>query len=166
MARQHRSTDKNSSAQQFSLVLPFTYAHMARKCRRILLELFGEDSVAFVCPEYCCDVCEIPTVVQEDRISELSSLIQAVAIDELKSMGEVKVTEWVRGGEFAWMQKIEKGNPFAHGSSPPNLFKEGGWRMLIRRASATGFILRSVKLATFGTSIQGAYALLQPTQKG
>ena len=35
------------------------------------------------------------------------------------------------------------------------------WRIFIRQASAAGFILRSVKPATFGTSIQGAYAQLE-----
>ena len=38
--------------------------------------------------------------------------------------------------------------------------------MFIRQVSATGFIFRSVKPAVFGTSIQGAYSLLQPTSKG
>ena len=37
----------------------------------ILLELFVEDNVAIVCPEYCCDLCWMPAVVQEDRTSEL-----------------------------------------------------------------------------------------------
>ena len=38
--------------------------------------------------------------------------------------------------------------------------------MFIRRASADGFILSSVKPATFEASIWGAYALLEPTKKG
>ena len=50
---------------------------------------------------------------------ELSILIQA--IDELGKMGEVKVTEWIRGGQTAWMKNIQKGNDSAHGKSPPNL---------------------------------------------
>ena len=44
----------------------------------ILLELFREDNVAIVCPEYCCDACQMPAVAQEGRTSELSLLIQAV----------------------------------------------------------------------------------------
>ena len=164
MARQHRSSDINNSVHQFSLALPFSYAHLAAICRRkLLLESFGEDAAATVCPEYCCDVCQMPTVLQEDRKFELTLLIQAV--DELKNMGEVKVTEWLRGGEIAWMQKVTKSDPSAYNKSPPNLSKEW-WRMFIRQVSAAGFILRYVKPAAFGVSIQGAYALLEPTSKG
>jgi len=164
MARQHRSSDISNSAQQFSLALPFSYAHLAGICRRtILLELFGEDSKEIVRPEHCCDVCEMPSIIQGERKSELALLIQA--IDELKTLGEVKVTEWIRGGEIAWMQQISRCESSAYGKSPPRLSKEW-WRMFIRQVSAAGFIFRSVKPAAFGTSIQGAYALLQPTSKG
>ena len=38
--------------------------------------------------------------------------------------------------------------------------------MFIHQVSAAGFIFRSVKPAAFGTIVQGAYALLQPTSKG
>ena len=162
MARQHRSIC--SSAQQFSLALPYSYAHLAAICRRkILLELFGEESDAIVRPEYCCDVCEMPAMIQGDRKYELALLTQAV--DELKDLGEVKVTEWIRGGEIAWMQQVSKCVSSAYGISPPRLSKEW-WRMFIRQVSAAGFIFRSVKPAAFGTSVQGAYALLQPTSKG
>ena len=49
-------------------------------------------------------------------------LIQTV--NELKKMGEVNVTEWLRGGEFAWMQKVTKSDPFTYNKRPPNLSKE------------------------------------------
>ena len=58
MARQHRFTDIDDSAHQFSAALPFSYAHLAGLCRRkMLLELFGENcDMAY--PEQCCDVCD------------------------------------------------------------------------------------------------------------
>ena len=42
------------------------------------------------------------------------------------------------------------------------------WRCFIRQCSAAGHIIRLVKPATFGatTSIQVAYAQLEPTSKG
>ena len=40
----------------------------------------------------------------EERKNELSILI--LATDELCKMGEVKVTECVRGGQIAWMQNV------------------------------------------------------------
>ena len=61
----------------------------------------------------------MPAVVQEDRTSELSLLIQAV--DELQ---DLKLTEWVWGGETAWMQKIVRSDPSAHSRIPPSLSKE------------------------------------------
>jgi len=102
-------------------------------------------------------------MIQRDRKSELALLIQAV--DELKNLGEVKVTEWIRGGEIAWMQQVSKCESSAYVKSPPRLSKEW-WRMFIRQVSAAGFIFRSVKPAALGTNVQGAYALLQPTSKG
>ena len=58
MARQHRPSDIDDSAHQFSAALPFSYAHLAGFCRRkLLLELFGESS-DMACPKRCCDVCD------------------------------------------------------------------------------------------------------------
>ena len=68
----------------------------------------------------------------------------------------MKLTEWVWGGETAWMQKIVRSDPSAHSRSPPSLSKEW-WKIFIHQTSAAGFILRSVKPATFGTSIQASY---------
>ena len=165
MARQHRFTDIDDSAHQFSAALPFSYAHLAGLCRRkMLLELFGENcDMAY--PEQCCDVCDQQIGLLTDRKSELALLIQA--IDELKNLGEVKITEWIRGGNVAWMESIVKSNPSAYGKSPCGLSKEW-WRCFIRQCSAAGHIICLVKPATFGatTSIQGAYAQLEPTSKG
>ena len=64
------------------------------------------------------------------------------------------------------MESIVK-NPSAYGKSPCGLSKEW-WRCFIRQCSAAGHIICLVKPATFGatTSIQGAYAQLEPTSKG
>ena len=165
MARQHRPTDIDDSAHQFSAALPFSYAHLAGLCRRkLLLELFGENSDV-ACPERCCDVCDQQIGLLTDRKSELALLIQA--IDELKNLGEVKITEWIRGGNVAWMQNIVKSNPSAYGKSPPGLSKEW-WRCFIRQCSAAGHIIRLVKPANFGatTMIQHILSYIEPTSKG
>ena len=57
--------------------------------------MFGEQATN--CPQYYCDVCEMDVAPLQDRKAELSILIQA--IDELQKMGEVKITEWIRGGQ-------------------------------------------------------------------
>ena len=150
--------------KEFSKALPFSYAHLAALCRRkVLVQLFGEDPATAICPEYCCNVCEMPTVLQKDRKLKLCVLVQT--INELPSLGEVKVTEWVRGGEIAWMRNVNRHDPTAYNSSPPGLSKEW-WRIFIRQVSASGYILRTVKPAAFGISIQGAYAHLEVTEKG
>ena len=166
MARQHRTNDIDDSAHQFSAALPFSYAHLAGTCRRkVLLELFGENSGDMTCPEQCYDVCDKKIGLLGDKKLELTLLVQA--IDELKNVGEVKITEWIRGGNVAWMQNVTQSNPSAYGKSPIGLWKEW-WRSFIRQCSAAGYILRLVKPVTFGaaSSVQGAYAQLEPTSKG
>ena len=66
---------------------------------------------------------------------------------------------------YTHLQKVTKSDPSAYNRSPPNLPKEW-WRMFICQVSAVSFILWSVKSTAFGASIQGAYALLEPTSKG
>lgn len=61
--------------------------------------------------------------------------------------------------------KYPKRKKSAHGKSPPNLSKEW-WRSFIRQCSAAGYISRVIKPVTYGTTIQGSYASLQPTEKG
>ena len=162
MARQHRQNDIHNSAEQFSYVLPFTHAHLAGNCRRkLLVGMFGENGDSLVTPEKCCDVCETCTTC-EDRKLELKTLIRA--IDELGRMGEVKVTEWIRGGQISWMSSVEPSADSAYGQSAPGLSKEW-WRMFIRQCAAAGYITRNIKPATFG-SVQGSYASLNVTDKG
>ena len=131
----------------------------------MLLELFGENSCDMVCPEQCCDVCDQKMGLLGDKKLELTLLLQA--IDELKNVGEVKITEWIRGGNVAWMQNVTKLSPSAYGKSPLGLSKEW-WRSFIRQCSAAGYILHTVKPATFeaASCVQGAYAQLEPTPKG
>ena len=141
------------------------YVHLTGICRRkLLLELFGENSDV-ACPEQCCDVCDQQIGLLTDKNTESALLIQA--IDELKNLGEVKITEWIRGGNVAWMQNIVKSNPSAYGKSSHGLSKEW-WRCFICQCSAASYIVHLVKPATFGTttSIQGVYAQLEPTTKG
>lgn len=83
-------------------------------------------------------------------------------------MGEVKVTEWVRGGQIAWMQNIQRASESAHGKNPPNLSKEW-WRAARNggeQCSAAGYISHTIKPVTYGQVVQGSYASLQPTEKG
>ena len=66
-----------------------------------------------------------------ERSKELSVLIQP--FDELGKMREVKVTEWVLGGQRAWIENIQKGNESAHGKSPP---RNGGSHECSQEGSA------------------------------
>ena len=164
MAKQHRNSDIHDAACQFSEGLPFSYAHLAGKCRRkVLLELFGEQTDGITCPEVCCDVCEKQASEYQDRYPELAILIQA--IDELGNLGEVKIAEWIRGGQMAWMKtKQGSGDTSAYGKSPPGLSRDW-WRTFIRQAAAGGYISRLIRTAAFGQSY-GTYASLQVTTKG
>ena len=126
MAKQHRSDDICDFAQLFSNSLPFLYSHLAGKCRRKILVGIFDKTEEIICPAYCCDVCEMEIAPLEERRNELSILI--LAIDELCKTGEVKVTEWVRGGQIAWMQNIQRASESAYGRSPLNIIflRNGG----------------------------------------
>lgn len=142
MAKQHRQDDIHNTAQQFSDGLPFIYAHLPGNCRRkVLVQMFGENPDELVCPEYCCDVCEAEINETQERKEELKTLIQA--IDELEKLGEVKVTEWIRGGQLQWMKDVQKATESSHGKGAPGLSKEW-WRMFIRQCAAAGYISRSI----------------------
>jgi len=85
MARQNRPNDIDDSAHQFSAALPFSYTHLAGTCRRkVLLELFGENSGDMSFPEQCCDVCDQKIGLLGDKKLESSLLLQG--IDELKNV--------------------------------------------------------------------------------
>lgn len=158
MAKQHCHDDIQNSAHQFSKA----FAHLSGSCRRkLLIEMFGEKGNDLVCPDYCCDVCE-RAIRMEERAKELKILIQA--IDELGKLGEVKITEWIRGGQLAWMKDIQQATHSTHGKSTPRLSKEW-WRMFIRQCAAAGYISRDIKPATFGNT-QLSYASLNVTEKG
>ena len=93
----------NDSAKPLSDALPFSYSHLSGKCRhKVLVSMFSETQ-GISCPANCCDVRQMELATLHERSEELSVLIQAIV--ELGKMGEVKVTEWVRGGEIAWMEK-------------------------------------------------------------
>ena len=67
MAKQHRSDDIHDCATLFSDALPFSYSHLAGKCRRkVLVGKFGETE-EITCPAYCCDICEMEIAPLEER---------------------------------------------------------------------------------------------------
>lgn len=127
-----------------------------------MLQSFDEDDVNLQCPDNCCDVCQQELGALIDRNMELQILLKA--IDELPKMGEVKVTEWIRGGQIAWMRDITKHDNSAYGKSPPGLSKEW-WRRFIRQCSSAGYISRIIKPVTYGEAVQGVYASLKLTEK-
>ena len=68
------------------------------------------------------DVCQQELGTLIDRKMELSILLKAIG--ELPKMGKVKITEWIRGGQIAWMKAITKHDDSAYGKSPYQ--KSGG----------------------------------------
>ena len=75
MARQHHTSDIDDAAQQFSVALSFSYAHLAGVCRRkLLLQLFGEELSDISNPKQCCDICDQTIGLLTDRKPELALL--------------------------------------------------------------------------------------------
>ena len=124
--------------------MKFCYSHLSGRCRRkTLIEMFGENAINAKCDSKCCDVCEFGVIQMEDSLHELSILI--TAIDELGNRGEVKITEWIRGGQLTWVKDVRQKEETAYGKSPKGLSK-GWWRNFIRQAAAAGFIKRIANL--------------------
>jgi len=91
----------------FSESWRFVNANLAGVCRRrLLLEMFGEESTSSTSTEDCCDVCTYKVHNYSDFKEELKVLIDAV--DHLGGMGEVKVAEWIRGSKIAWTNAFDK----------------------------------------------------------
>ena len=163
LARRNRSNEINDTSTNFSQAMKFCYSHLSGRCRRkILVEMFGEDAANAKFDSKCCDVCESGLIQMEDRQHELSILI--TAIDELGNRGEVKITDWIRGGQLTWMKDVRQKEETAYGKSPKGLSK-GWWQNFIRQAAAAGFIKRIVKTAKFGQNC-GVYACLSVDDKG
>ena len=163
LARHNRSSEICDTSANFSEAMQFCYSHLSGCCRRkVLLKLFGETEANAKCDNKFCDVCESGLVQMEDRFHELKILI--TAIEELGNRGEVKITDWIRGGQLTWMKDIMLREETAYGKSPKGLSK-GWWRNFIRQAAAAGFIKRIVKTAKFGQSC-GVYASLSVDDKG
>ena len=161
LARRSRCEAISGVADDFSDALTFTYAHLAGLCRRKeVLRLFQEDQCNATTTYKCCDVCESEIVDIRDKKTELALLVSA--IDELGNRGEVRVTEWIRGGQLAWMKGIEikPNSVYGKGSN----FTKQWWRKYIRQVTAAGYIRRTIQTASFGTS-NGVYASLTVTEK-
>jgi len=83
------------------------------------------------CPEVCCDVCEKQASEYQDRYPELAILIQV--IDEPGNLGEVKIAEWIRGGQMAWMKtKQGSGDTSAYGKVHLDFHEIGGGPLFFR----------------------------------
>lgn len=87
-----------------------------------------------------------------------------MAINELGYKGEVKISEWIYGGQLTWMKDVQPKECSAYGKSPKGLSKSW-WRNFILQTAAAGYITRSIKTAKFGQS-NGVYASLFPSDKG
>ena len=83
------------------------------------------------------------------------------AIDELGHRGEVKVTEWIRGGQLECTKSVEIKPNSVYGKGCK--FTKQWWRNFICQVAAAGYIKRMIQTASFGTS-KGVYASLMVTE--
>jgi len=76
-------------------------------------------------------VCEKQASEYQDRYPELAILIQV--IDEPGNLGEVKIAEWIRGGQMAWMKtKQGSGDTSAYGKVHLDFHEIGGGPLFFR----------------------------------
>ena len=132
LARQNRVNKISETSRNFSEAMQFCYSYLSGTCRRrVLLKLFGESEDSETSTDKCCDICSQGVIQMENRATELKLLIDA--IKELGYRGEVKIAEWIRGGQLTWMKdiQIDRNASSAYGESPKGLSK-ACWRNFIR----------------------------------
>ena len=155
-------------AAAFSKALTFSYAHLARKCRHeVVLEGFGEQMQISQNADHCCDVCALPQVSPDNRLHELSLMVNA--IDEIGTKGEKKFAQFIRGSNEAWIKNLPNFDPSssstAYGKSPPNLSLEW-WRQFARQCSVAGYLVRKVDCGTFQGRQAAVFSYYAVTQEG
>ena len=105
-------------------------------------------------------MCLSEVVDMTDKRAELAIL--AAAVDELGNRGEVKITEFIRGGQLAWIKDVN--------ITPNSVYGKGSmqsrqwWRNFICQVAPAGYINSIVKTALCGPS-KGMYASLTVTDK-
>jgi len=137
--------------------------NLAGMCRRrLILEMFGEESTSSTSTEDCCDVCMYKAQNYSDFKEELKVLIDAV--DHLGSMGEVKVAEWVRGSKIAWINTnafdkkcLSYGN---HKGKDMNF-----WRTFIKQYSVISLVQLELKSMIKGSGLYAVNGVYYVTSK-
>ena len=126
----------------YSEVWRYVLSHTAGQCRRkTLLTLFGEDEAQ--CIEYdgkCCDVCENGDTQTTDYSEELVALTSS--LDTLGAVGEVGVSEWIRGSNASWTNNFDKSSP-SYGSGRSH--SQTWWCNFMRACHVLGYVQRQLK---------------------
>ena len=135
-------TVRDQILADYSEVWRYVLSHTAGQCRRkTLLTLFGEDEAQ--CIEYdgkCCDVCENGDTQTTDYSEELFALTSS--LDTLGAVGEVKVSEWIRGSNASWTNNFDKSSP-SYGSGRSH--SQTWWRNFMRACHVLGYVQRQLK---------------------
>ena len=105
--------------------------------RKVLVNLFDESEDNATSIGKCYDICDQGVIQMEDRATELKLLD---AIKELGNRGEVKIADWIRGGQLTWMKdiQVERNETSAYSKSRKGLSK--AWKNFVRQAAAAGSI--------------------------
>lgn len=129
------------------------------------MNAFGETVEKPEYINYCCDVCDRGDLPLEERSTKIQILIRA--IDELGNRGKAEISEWIRGGQVAWMKAVivdRTSQNSAYECSPPGLSKPW-WRRFVRQAAVAGYIESVVKSGEFDC-MYSVFANLRVTDKG
>ena len=114
-------------------------------------------------PDNCCDVCALPKVSLNNRLHELTIMVNA--IDEIGTKGEKKLAQYVRCGNEAWIKSLANLSASkAYGRSPPNLTLEW-WHQFARQCSVAGYLNRKVDYGTFQGRQAGVFSYYEVAEK-
>ena len=146
----------------FSESWKYVYAHLAGVChRRMLLDLFGEQTTESVASGDCCDVCSQMDRNKVDYKEELEILIDA--LNHVGCKGEVKVAEWIRGSNIAWTNAYNK-KCLSYGNHKGRDIYF--WRTFIKQCYAASLVQLELKSMIKGSGLYAVNGVYHPSQTG
>ena len=129
--------------------------------RRLLLDLFGEQTTESVATGNCCDVCSQMDSDKVDYKEELEILSDAM--NHVGGKGEVKIAEWIRGSHVAWTNAYNK-SCLSYGNHKGRDINF--WRTFIKQCYTASLVQLELKSMIKGSGLYAVNGVYHPSQKG
>ena len=144
----------------FSDSWKYVNAHLAGKCRRrVILDAFGEVDIPAEFTSICCDVCENQAAYQMVDCKEELKILDD-ALKQVRSKGEVKISEWVRGSKVSWTNEFDK-SALSYGNHRGRDI--GFWRKLLKQCHVLSLVQMELKSLIKSSGYYAVQAVYSPS---